>query len=335
MGFLANSVSVWITGSIGVILLVITLWFLFSSESNSTRRIFAIITGIFTLIFGLAWYYGTTHRVVPLNKRWVIVNTATGAVDGMVRKSGVTTKPFLMYSIKDYPGVNKQPFCLDYTPALQEGYEITAHVCGTYDAGSLNWSALYQEFNFGDESAMLAYWADQSKELISEALKTVNYTMIVTDRALVSQSIRTNLVPWFENFGISVSNIQLTNWDFTSAKVRAEVDAASAASMRKTVETQLLKAAIIARERQLYEVETANLVLDERGRGLEVLFTSLNIIDDSAKAYLASQMTWFAYAQNPPDDVNVILGLGGNVPIASPITVQSSTSTPITSTVTK
>ena len=323
MGFLANGIAVWITFVLGIVLFVITLWLMFGSESDNATRIIGAFTAIFTLLFGVAWFYGATHRVVPINERWVIVNTATGEVDGPVRKSGIISKPFLMYSIRRFPGVNKQSFCLDYTPALKEGYEITAHVCGVYDASALDWSAQYQQFNFGDEATMLKYWADQSKEQVSLALKVVDYTLISTDRASVSQSIRANLTPWFNEYGVSVSNLQLTNWDFTSAEVRAQVDAASAASMRKTVETQLLEAAKIARERQLYEVGTANLVLDERGKGLGTLFASLGIMDDNAKAYLAAQMTWFAYAQNPPDDVNVILGLGGNVPIASPVTVQA------------
>lgn len=329
MGILANPVAVWIAFIIGAILFVITLYLLFNEDADATSRVGAIITGLLCVVVGLAWFYGTTHRVVPINERWVIVNTANGTIEGQTRSSGITTKPFLMYSIKRYPGVAQQPFCLDYTPALKEGYEITTHVCGTYDASTINWSQMYTRYNFNSEEAMIKYWSNQSKELVSAALLNADYTTIVTNRSEVSKAIRDSLAPWFSEFGVSVSNLQLTNWDFTSPDVRAQVDAASAASMKKTVESQLLEAAKIARERQLYEVQTANLVLAERGNGLEALFAALNITDDNAKAWLASQMSWLAYAQNPPDGVNVFIGAdaiavpAGNQP--APANVPSTT----------
>jgi hypothetical protein len=314
MGFLANPVAVWITFIFGIFCIIAALLFLRSRSFKLGSAIF----GVLAILLGIGWFYGTTHRVVPPNQRWLIINTATGKIEGATRTSGITRKPFVLYQINAYPGAIQQPFCLDYTPALQEGYEIFVHICGVYDASKLDWAVQFTEHNFVNEEQMLSYWTDQTKENVSSSLKDVNYTQIVTDRASVSAKIRENLLPWFSDINVSVSNIQLSNWDFTNADIKTYVNQASAASMKATVEKQLLEAAKIARERQLYEVETANLVLLERGKGLQTLFESLEITDDSSKAYLASQMTWYTYAQNPPTGTQIILGIGGN-PIAVPI----------------
>jgi hypothetical protein len=319
MNIIANGWFVFIFSSLGLISFGITIWLLFSNEK--TVRLFALISLTFAILFALGWHYSATHRVVPINERWVIINKIKAKVDGGVRGSGITQKPLLGTEILKFPGAKEQPFCVDYTPALKEGYEITTHVCGVYDASDLDWVQIYAQYNFTEEAQMLNYWASQSKELVSSALKEVNYTKITTDRAAVANEIRDSLTPWFSEFGVNVSRIQLSNWDFTSAEVRLQVDQASAASMKSTVETQLLEAAKIARKRQLFEVETANQILEKRGLGLKELMESLGIEDDNAKAELASQMTWFAYAQNPPEDVQIILsvGSGGGTPISIPI----------------
>ena len=319
MGLIAN---IWFATLFFVLVLVslgITIHLVVSDER--TVRWFSLFPLALAVLFAFGWHYSATHRVVPINERWVVVNKFKAEVEGGVRKSGITGKPLLGTKILKYPGAREQPFCIDYTPALKEGYEISTKICGVYDASDLNWVKLYSQYNFVEEVQMLDYWANQSKELVSLALKEVNYTKISTDRAGVSSDIRDTLLPWFSDFGVDVSRLQLTNWDFTSAEVRLEVDRASAASMRSTVETQLLEAAKIARERQLFEVETANLILAERGLGLQDLIDSLGIEDDSAKATIATQMTWFAYASTPPEGIQIILsvGGGGNIPISIPI----------------
>lgn len=319
MGLISNVWFVVLFFVLGLVALGITIRLVVSDES--TIRWFSLISLALTVLFFFGWHYSATHRVVPINERWVIINKIKAEVEDGVKGSGITQKPILGYKILKFPGAKEQPFCVDYTPALKEGYEITTHICGVYDASNLDWSELYTQYNFIEEQQMLNYWANQSKELVSLALKEVNYTTITTDRAGVATDIRDSLLPWFSEFGVDVSRIQLSNWDFTSAEVRLEVDRASAASMKSTVETQLLEAAKIARSRQLYEVETANQILEKRGLGLEKLMESLGITDDNAKAELASQMTWFAYAQTPPEDVQIILsvGSGGGTPISIPI----------------
>lgn len=327
MGFLANPIAVWITFVLGLACIVAAVSFLLSDDFKVGSAIF----GVFAILLFIGWFYGATHRVVPPNQRWLIINTASGQIEGVTRTSGITTKPFVLYQINAYPGASQQPFCLDYTPALQEGYEISAHICGVYDASKLDWSVQFTEHNFVNEQQMLSYWTDQTKEIVSGALKDVNYTEIVTNRTSVSAKMRESLLPWFSEIGVSVSNIQLSNWDFTNADIKTYVNQASAASMKSTVEKQLLEAAKIARERQLYEVETANLVMSERGKGLQALFESLGITDDTSKAFLASQMTWYTYAQNPPTGTQIILGIGGN-PIAAPFSVQQPAAQPQTTT---
>lgn len=315
MGFLANPIAVWILFIVCVILLVVAFIQFLDSEFGS-----AVLFGGLMVIAGFAWHYGATHRVVPPNQRWLVINTANGEVDGETRTSGIIKKPFALYQINKYPGASEQPACIDYTPALQEGYEILTHICFVYDASALDWEDQFSDHNFTTETQMLSYWSDQTKEQVSTSLMGVNYTEIVTNRAGVATKIRESLIPWFDEIGVSVSNIQLSNWDFTNPDVKAAVNQASAASMRSTIEKQLFEASKLARERQIYETTTSNLVLEERGKGLESLFQSLNITDDAAKAYLASQMTWYTYAQNPPAGVQIILGIGGN-PIAVPLNV--------------
>ena len=319
MAFLANGWAVGITFIIGVVFLCIGLWLMLKEDSN---RIGGLVCLALALVFGIAWQFAATHRVVPPNTRWVIINTATGQPDGEIRKPGLTTKPFILYEILAYPGVPDQQFCYDITPALKEGYELKITICGTYDAGSVDWTRMYQQYNFQNEGAMLAYWANQTKELVSAALKEVDYSKIVSDRPGVAESIKANIEPWITSFGAPVSNLRFQNWNPTSEKVQSLMDDASSASLRKTVELQLLAAAQTARERQLYEVQTSNMVLAERGKGLEILFSSLSITDDNAKAYLASQMTWYTLAQNPPAGTQLILSFGGGSSVAAPFSIQ-------------
>ncbi len=319
MGFLTNGLVVLLMFIFSIISLFAAIYFLVNESKSGI-----VICFISFLFFGIVWFYGATHEIVPLNTRVMIINTSTGQIEGTTRLSGVTDKPFLFNQVNYYPGATQQPFCMDYTPALQEGYEIATRICGVYDASNVDWVLQFKEHNFTNEQQMISFWQDQTKEIISNALVGVNYTKIVTDRASVSKSIRDNLTPWFTEINVNVSNLQLSNWDFTNADVKASVNQASAASMKSTVEKQLLEASKIARERQLYETETSNLVLAERGKGLQLLFQSLNINDDSSKAYLASQMTWYTFAQNPPAGTQIILGIGGS-PIAAPFNVTPQT----------
>lgn len=319
MGLFANGVFVALFTMFLIAAIGFATYFLFTygEEKKKSIPFFALI-----ILFSLALGYSSTHRVVPVNERWVIINTIKAEVEGGVRNSGLTTKPAVAYDILRFPGAKEQPFCIKYTPALKEGYEIFTDICGNYDASSLDWQQVYERYNIRNEEQLLAYWLNQSKESVSQAFKDVDYTKLSTDRPAVSNEIRSNLTPWFDNFGVNVSNLKLTNWDFTSEQVKSQVDKASAASMQKTVENQLLEAAKIARERQLFEVETANLILEQRGSGLQELIESLGITDDSAKALIASQMTWYAFAQNPPDGVNIILSVGSGgttVPVSIPI----------------
>lgn len=318
MGLFANGVFVALFAIFLVASIVFASYFLFAYDEKRKKSIpfIALI-----VLFSLALGYSSTHRVVPVNQRWVIINTIKAEVEGGIRDSGLTTKPAVAYDILRFPGAKEQPFCIKYTPALKEGYEIFTDICGNYDASSLNWQQVYERFNIRSEEELLVYWANQSKEVVSQAFQSVDYTKLTTERPLVSTDIRNNLSPWFEDFGVTVTNLKLTNWDFTSEQVKQQVDKASQASMQKTVENQLLEAAKIARERQLYEVETANLILAQRGLGLQELIDSLDISDDNAKAMIASQMTWYAYAQNAPEGVNIVLsvGSGGNVPVSVPI----------------
>lgn len=322
MGLIANIGSAVLFFILALAALGIALSLIVSDDNR--LRLLSILAIAFFILFAFAWHFSATHRVVPINERWVITNKIKARIDGSVRSSGLTTKPLLGTKIIKFPGAREQPFCIRYTPALKEGYEIFVDVCGNYNAAGLDWVEVYSEYNFTEEEQMLEYWANQSKEVVSLALQEVNYSKITKERPAVSTKIREQLNPWFDQFGVSVSNIKMSNWDFTSEEVKKQVDAASAASMRTTVESQLLEAAKIARERQQYEVETANLILDDRANGLEALFNQLDISSDNAKAELASQMTWFTLAQNPPEGVQIILsvGGGGNLPISIPIDLE-------------
>lgn len=316
MEIFANGVAtlLFVLLFLGAVVFVLSL--IFEGRSDALLIIPAVM--LVCSVLGLS--YSTTHRVVPANQRWVVINTLKGEVQGGVRKSGITKMP-LIRDIHKYPGAQEQPFCIQYTPALKEGYEITVDICGNYDASILDWEQIYKAYNFTGEEQLLAHWVNQSKEVVSLAFVGVDYSKLTTERPQVSNQVRENLNPWFEDWGVSVSNIVLKNWDFTSEQVKLQVDRASSASMQKTIESQLLEAAKLARERQLYEVETANLILKERGLGLKDLISSLGIKDDSAKAQIATQMTWYAYAENPPEGVQIVLsvGSGGSVPVSIPI----------------
>jgi hypothetical protein len=308
MGFLANAAAVWITFVIAVILIIVTLWLLFNRNADITTRVGAMFTGIFVVVFVFLWWYSATHRVVPPNQRWLIVNTATGTVQGEIRQSGLITKPFWLYKIMNYPGASEQPFCLDFYPGLQEGYEVLAHICGTYDAANLDWAQQYRLHNFTGEKAMIDFWSNQAKDPVRSVFHNITYVQINTDPVTVSTSVGQKFSEWLTTQGVTSKNVTLSNWNLTSKLVQDQVDQASAASFQKTVEQQKLEAAKVSRERQLYEIETANQVLSARGKELETLFMSLGITDDAAKAQIISTMTWYGFAQNPPSGVQVIIG---------------------------
>lgn len=319
MGILANGWAAWIFLVLGLCSIIAILILVLER-----KWLLAIAPGVLLLISIFGWHYASTHRIVPVNERWVVENKIEARVIGETRSSGIIQKPILGYKFHKFPGVPEKEFCVTYYPALTEGYELETIVCGVYDAANTDWASFYKRYGFSGEEQMFNYWANQSKELVSEALIEVDYTTIVTKRLTVSNSIRMALNPWFRDFGVSVSSLKLKNWDFTSDEVKKQVDAASAASMRKTVEEQLLAAAKIARERQQYEIETANLILKERGTGLDELFSELGITTDSAKAELAGQMTWYTLAANPPEGVQIILSVGGgNTPISIPLPQQN------------
>lgn len=328
MGIIANWIAAILFFVLTIAAIVGTLVLFFNQERSVGKSATGVLVLVLALVFGAGWLYAATHRVVPYNARWIVMNTANQTVDGKVREAGITTIPFATFEIHEFPGATAQPFCIDYTPALKEGYEITAHVCGTYDASTLDWQSQYRQHNFLTEGEMLAFWANQSKERVSAAVKGVDYTTITTNRDSVSLAIRNNLAPWFKENGLPVSNIQLSNWDFTSASVKAKVDEASAASLQSTIEQQKLEAAKISRERQLYEIDTSNLVLSQRGSALQALFGALGITDDNAKAYLAAQMTWSDWLKNPPPGTTVVVGIG-NAPVVAPSQPSAAPSAPL------
>ena len=307
MGVLANGVASVLLGILTGLLLLWGVGML-SSYYGDELRGFGVVLLLFAVVAGYGCYWSATHRVVPINQRWLIINTATGEIDGDVRKSGLTRKPFWFYQIKKYPGAIQQPFCLDFYPALKEGYEVKAHICGVYNAADLDWVEQYRLHGFDSEKAMLEYLTNQAKDEVRAVFKEVDYANLNSDTVAASRSLNERLVAWLASQGVEASDITLSNWDLTSEEVKRQIDAASAASFQKTIEEQKLAAAEVARRRQLYEVETANLVLQERSKGLGSLFAFLGITDDDAKAFLAAQMSWMAYAENPPNGVTVIVG---------------------------
>lgn len=319
MAFLANPYIMYTAFILGVVLLIITIYQIFED-----RLVLALFLFVFTILCGFFWQYSATHRLIPPNERWLYIDKTTGIVDGEIRTPGVAKKPFWLYSLKKFPGATEQPFCLDFYPASKEGYEVFAHICGTYDASTLDWNGQFVLHNFGSADVMLQYWTDQAKDEVRSVFKEVDYLHLNSDTVTVSNSLNKVLVEWLSGQGVSAKNITLSNWSLTSDEVNNQIDAASAASMQSAVEEQKLAAAKIARERQLYEIDTANQVLSKRGKELEILFGTLSINDDAAKANIISTMTWYGYAQNPPDNIDVIVGVGsGNIPLASPVSVEA------------
>ncbi len=324
MGFLANGIAAFLFAVVCIVGIVAGLSMLFGYEKEG--RILGVVFLLIAVVAGFGWHWSATHRVVPVNQRWLVINTATGEIDGPVRKSGIIEKPFWFYQIKKYPGAVQQPFCLDFYPALKEGYEVKAHICGVYDAANLDWAEQYRLHNFENEGDMLRYWTDQAKDEVRAVFKKVDYASLNSDTVAVSRSLNDRLTAWLASQGVEANSITLSNWDLTSEEVKRQIDAASAASFQKTVEEQKLAAAEVARRRQLYEVETANLVLQERSKGLGALFASLGITDDNAKAFLAAQMAWMAYAENPPSGVTVVIGADA---IAVPTSDNHTTAQPV------
>lgn len=318
MNVLANPYAMWIAVIVTVVAFFVALYNYFDGDSR-----LAIFLTVVVIVFGFMWSYSATHRVVQKNERWVILDKSDGTFDGELRSEGVTTKPFMLYKIFKYPGATEQAFCITYFPASKEGYEINAEVCGVYNAANLDWVEQYSLHSFSNETEMLDYWRKQSKDEVRMIFKGYDYATLLDKTPDVSTKLNETLSDWIAGQGVDASRITLSNWFFTSETVNEEIDLASVASMKIVVEAQKLEAAAVSRERQLYEIETTNLVLSERGAELALLFDTLGITDQAAKANIIDTMTWYGLAENPPDGINMVLGVGGGVPIASPVNVEA------------
>jgi hypothetical protein len=310
MSIFANAVST--TVFLVLAFLSLALFFYTVEEREYLdKRVVVLISTLSLLavvVCGDLYFYGATHRVVPPNQRWLFIDTAAGEVLTPVRNPGLTEKPFWFYKLIKFPGAKQQPFCLDFLPALKEGYEIKATVCGTYDASTLDWADQYQRHNFTSAEEMLAFWSNQGKDAIREVFSKITYAELNSDPVAVSSKVGESLSTWLAGEGVSSSGLVLSNWDLTSEAVKAQIDQASAASFQKTVEEQRLTAAEVARKRQLYEVETANLVLQARAVGLKSLFSQLGITDPNAMAQIVSTTIWYSLVQNAPDRVQIVVG---------------------------
>lgn len=287
--------------------LVMAIFTLMALAQNDTPRTVAIAPAVLLLVCGFMWNYSATHRIVPPQQQWVVINTADGSLVGNTRTPGLTTKPHAMWDALSFPYIAEQRVCMEFTPATKDTYEVLLRICGVYNAKTLKWAEQYKLRGFRSEADVVAFWVVQTKELVRGVMQNTDINRLTSSPNEVANDLRLALMPWFEKEQIEISQIVLETWNPTSVEVAAALDKAASSSAQVSAEKQLMQVAEAQRKRLQFEAETSGLLMTTRGAYYNELFSSLNITDDAAKASVISTMSWSEYANSHPG-TQVIVG---------------------------
>lgn len=282
-----------------VIFLVIMFYFL-SERENGTAAVMAFLA---LLSFGM-FYYGQTHRVVPVQHVGVARNGITQELSE-VQAAGLVSKPFFG-SVYTFPSSTSTEYCTVYNPSLKGSYGINTDICLYYDTSSVDWKKEIERTGSLDAGTIMGVWRNSIVSDVAESIKRYTPEALSEDRQLVETAIFNNVFPWFNERGISLVRVSFVNWDFSSEQVAATFDE-SIVSQRKIAEqSALLEAAKLSREREEYEAETAALVAAKQ----EETLNGLGLEGDLAVEYL-----WIRLYQDA-GQVPQFVVRGTNVPIA-------------------
>lgn len=273
---------------------------------NDRIRIEAILgVGLVVVLLG-GWL--VTHDQVPSQYVGVTKSVVSQRLEGPFQ-AGIISRPFFG-SIYTYPASSNMERCEVFTPAIKGSYGITAEICFYVDASSIDWLAEVNKTGTFDANAIMGTWRNNVVGDVAKTVKPFTPEELNDKRDVVEADIFEKVNPWFAERGIVLNNVSFKNWDFTSPEVAAAFDTSIVSQRKITEQAALLEAAKIAREREVYEANTALFVAESQKRSLE----TLGLEGSDAVNYLWIKA--LSDGQKVPDVV--ILGAGG-VPVTVPI----------------
>lgn len=252
------------------------------------------------VVFGGVMWWGQTHVSVPVNTVVVTRNRITQELSEPLHP-GLRQKPFFA-SIHKFPSAGSYPLPANFTPAIEGGIGVTLNTVMYIDTSAVDWAKEIDRVGTLDSAAIMKVWRDSVVRDVAEVVKSKNPSSFNSESLAIQGEIYLAINPWFEGRGIKLHNISLTNWDFTNPEVARAYDQSIEAQAEIARENSLQQAAVVQRERLLYEATTANLVSAEEAKAVD----QLGLVTEGAKI----QYLWIrAMRENGDLPDNVVLDL--------------------------
>lgn len=298
MVLFASAISTWVFFVLVLIFLGLTL----AALVEEWGKVGFIVLGLLFGASSTGWIYSATHRVIPHNN--VALTVTASEVSTKLQGPGLAKKP-LLASFRYFPSASQAELCQKYTPSVKGGYGVNIDLCFYFDASGVDWSSMVSRYGTTDTGTIYKRWQNQLSPFIAGSTKEFTPAELTDERAKVSSIIRESITPWFVDESVTLSRVALTNWDFSNPDVGAAFDKAIVYQNLVTEENARKAAAEVSRGRQLYEVETANLVAKEQSKVL----VNLSLEDDMAKVQFLFMQQLFT---NPEALKAVVLNVGGS-----------------------
>jgi hypothetical protein len=309
MGFFANTLWTWAFPILALVFLVIAAWRFLGGDSRYGITKGRVAQGAVFLLLGLVciagYFFSATHGVVPVNRKALVVNVATGQVVDGVRDSGLTTLPLWTGRVHTFHGGTDEQV---FTPSVQGGYEVLVTTCFFIDLSEVDWLDQYSRYATGYDG-LLGVWKNQLAQYVAFAIKEYKPQQLTEDRNEVAEGIETQVRPWFRSEKIPLSRVYLANWDFTNEKVGEAYDQTIIAQTQQIVAEAEYDAAETRRKTAEYEAETANLVVTSR---TEVLKEALDELEIDSEEWVIQYLTiqWLREV-DPASLRSIVLNVGG------------------------
>lgn len=237
-----------------LVTLVVTIWSIVDYDLRALRIPGIIATVVFVVI---AWFF-QTHTIVP-TQTVAVTRSSFGQQLSPPLESGLQSKPFFG-SVHAFPSAESTEYCKTYNPSLKGSYGITVDLCYYINTSNVNWQQEIQRTGSLESDFIWNVWSNSVVSDVAESTKSYTPEQLSENRAQVENEVFENVFPWFNERGIPLSRVSLVNWDFTSEVVAATFDESIVSQRKITEQAALFEAAKVARERQLYEADTALIV---------------------------------------------------------------------------
>jgi hypothetical protein len=276
----------------------------FASDCNGLAVFLAILTAVCLILFGI----GMTTRIVPNQ----YVGVVKGAVSQELRgpfEAGMISKPFLG-SVHNFPASTQYQRCEKFTPAIKGSYEIAVDLCFYFDLSQVDWREEINRTGSLNANYIMDTWRNSIVRDVAQPFKVYTPEQLASESGAVEAELFDVVNPWFSERGVPLVALTFPNWTFTSQQVQEAFDNSIVAQRKATEQAALLEAAKIARERQLFEVETQNLVAQEQQKAFE----ALGLDGDQVIEYL-----WIQFFEGSDEIPDVFIVGAGNPSIAVPV----------------